>query len=142
MAKNKPVGAGADVSVNVLGDLVLFETVGCTTSITPPPQVRTDIDVTCQQDDSTDAEPGIEQLSQAQFIEPMDPTFTPSIDDLYANKSKVPWELTFKRGTDFELVIRFTGYVSGITPAAAGGNDGLNRTITITRTGPIEYNPA
>jgi len=140
MAKVKYTGAGAMVSVDVADDGI-FVDVGCTTSMTPPPQVLTDIDVTCQQDASADSEPGIEQLSQSSFVEPYDYVATQTlIDDFYDSRAVKDWKYTFTKGTDSQ-VIAFSGYVSGLVPNSAGGNDPLTRTVTITRTSGVTYNP-
>ena len=140
MAKVKYTGAGAMVSVDVADD-GSFVDVGCSTSITPPPQQLADIDVTCQQDTAADSEPGIEQVSQANFVEPYDYVATKTlIDDFYDSRATKDWKFTFTKGADSQ-VIAFSGYVSALVPNAAGGNDPLTRTVTITRTSAISYNP-
>ena len=136
MAKLKPVGAGAIVEVDLAQDGVLWNAVGCTTSLTPPPQVKTDIETTCQQDSAATSQQGIEQLSQAEYIEPYDYAFGQTwTDDLYASGAEADWKMTFQAQGVTPLVVEFSGYISGIVPGAAGGSDPLTRTVTITRSG-------
>ncbi len=134
----KYTGAGALVEVDVDGTPT-WTTVGCTFTITPPPQVKNDVEMTCQQDTEADAVPGIEQLSQFSFDQPYDEAASKTtVDDFYASGAVKDWRITFTDGTN-SMQIAFSGYVSGLTPAAAGGNDPVQRTVTVTRKGSITY---
>jgi len=132
----KYTGAGALVEVDVAGD-ANFVQVGCTTDITPPPEVKADVDLTCQTDAATDAQPGIEEMSQFTFTEMWDVGAASNpIDTLYTSGARVDWRVTFTDGTT-TATITFKGYVKGKTPSTVGGNDGVLREVTVTRTGPI-----
>ena len=136
----KYTGAGALVEVDVDGTPT-WTTVGCTFSITAPPQEKADVEMTCQQDTAADSVPGIESLSQFTFEQPYDyATSKATVDDLYDAGTDHDWRITFTRGTD-SMVIQFPGYVASLVPAAAGGSDPVQRTVTVTRTGAIEHNP-
>lgn len=136
----KFTGSGALVEVDVDGTPT-WTSVGCTYSITPPPQVKTDVEMTCQQDAQADAAPGIEQLSQFSFEQPFSYVDSKAtIDDLYDAGTTHDWRITFTRGAD-SMAMEFSGYVSGLVPNAVGGADPANRVVTVTRTNdkPITY---
>lgn len=141
MAKIQYPGAQAQVEVDVIGDGQTWNNIGCTISITPPPQEKEDIEATCQQDAVAQTVAGIEQVSRCQFEEPYDYEFTKAfLDDLYENDTDVTWRLTFVNQTN-QQVIEFPGRVSSLVPQATGRSDVLRRVVTITRTGAIVHNP-
>lgn len=133
MAKERRTGAGAIVQVFAASD---YETVGATIDITPPPQVRADVDVTAQQDTVAQALPGIEELSHFSFNEIWDSVSYTTIDTLYAARTKHNWRIVFQGETSTKT-ITFQGYVSKLEPSSVGGADAVLRNVTITRTGAI-----
>ncbi len=132
MAKVRRTGAGALVEVFTASD---YESVGATIDITPPAQVRAEIDVTAQQDTVAQAEPGIEELSHFAFNEVWDGVSVTMLDTLYAAKSKVNWRVTFQ-GTPTKTIV-FEGWVSKLEPSTVGKGDAVLRNVTVTRTGAI-----
>lgn len=138
MAKIRRVGAGALVSVAAVTPGT-FVDIGVTIDVTPPAQVKADIEVTGQQDTVAQAVPGIEELSHFAFNEIWDGV-TNTIDTLYAANSKVDWKIIFQgpaTGSTEDMSITFQGYVSKLEPATVGGKDAVLRGVTVTRTGAI-----
>lgn len=130
MAKIKYTGAGAHIFVDQADNATMVD-LGCTFDMTVPPQQRNTVEMTCQQDDAQTNEPGIEQPSQCTFTEPLDYAFSsPLIDDFYASKAVKDWEMVFTRGANTQTVA-FSGWVSALVPASAGGSDPLQRSVTI-----------
>lgn len=137
MAKNRFIGKGALVAVDPAGGTT-WQTVGLSTSVTPPPQEKATIDCTAMEDTAAVAEVGIEQLSEFTFESLHDPadSVDDAVDTLYGNGNNANWKLTTLSGAHAFTKI-FTGRVFAIVPTTIEGNSVQKRTIKVIRTGAI-----
>ncbi|NLX57281.1 MAG: hypothetical protein GXY58_19400 [Planctomycetaceae bacterium] len=139
MAKKRAVGRGAKVSVDPAGGTA-WQDVGATVQITPPPQERSSIDVTAMEDNSAQAVPGIEQISEFVFEGFHDPddAVDDAIDALYSSGNEANWKITLRYSATSTWTKVFKGRVLAIVPTGFDANGRVTRQVRVVRTGDIE----
>ena len=135
MAKNRYTGKGGLVKV-ASGNT--FVAVGLCTNVTPPPMEKAVIDVTGMEDTTAVAAQGIEQLSAMDFESLHDPDDTTDdlVDTLYGSGNTVTWQIVTVAGAK-TWTKSFSGIVTAIVPTGFGGNDAVNRKVTVHRAGAV-----
>ena len=137
MAASKQLALGSLVKVDHNDDTV-FTTVGLTRTITPPGRARVNVDGTVLADTLKTYEPGVEDFSEFQFMQlwhPNDSTNHELIDTLFANKTKVDWQVVY--GATPTATDTFEGYVSNLAPETLEIDGVIARAVTVQRTGAI-----
>jgi len=143
MAKNRYVGKSALVKVNINDDGTTFTAVGLIREVTPPPEVKSKIDVTGMEDTVAEIRQGIEEESEFTFLALWDQAATgdAGVKTLYDSGAEVRWQVIVTDGTN-TWTMDFDGIVMGIVPQKIGGSDPVTFQVTVSRTGAITHTVA
>lgn len=131
------LGLGTTIAVDDDDSGSGFTTITLAVSATPPARKRVLVEATALADTLATYEPGIEDHSEYTYDHYYEANETNGnlITTLFANKTKVLWNITFT-SSDVEA---FEGFVSGVEPQQIVTDQLYMRRITIQRTGAISY---
>lgn len=131
------LGLGTLLGVDDDDSGTVFTTITLAINATPPMRKRVLVEATALADTLATYEAGIEDHSEYTFDHYYEANETNGnlMTTLFANKTKVLWNITFT-STDIEA---FEGFVSGVEPQQIVTDQLYSRRITIQRTGAISY---
>lgn len=139
MPADKSVGFGTLVKVDHDADTV-FTTLELVTDVKPPKKAYKMVDATVLADTAEQTECGIEEQTEFPMTHFWDPTDTnhSMLDTLFANKTKVNWQIVFANYPS-AITAAFPGRVVELDPEPIAKDKIVTRKVKVLRTGAITY---